>query len=318
VTASSVVVAFFDATNGTPKPIGSKTTIPAVPAGGSETAQTVVDTTGLVGERTIQVVVDPDNTVAETNEEDNEASATLTIAPPSQPSELPNLVVASGDITFDPATPNAGDPVTITVTVRNSGKADASSVSVAFFDDTGGSPTPIGTTQVIDEIPANESGTASVVYDTTGKAGERVIRVVVDPDNAIKESNEEDNEASSKLTVGEGSASASAGPNLVVQPEQILVRAEEDNTMILSVTVINTGDAPASPVAVTFARVVDGRWEPLAPIHEMGTVSAHGAATAKVKVSPFAFAAGAGLGVFVDPENRVLETNENDNRAVRQ
>lgn len=209
--ATNVVVTFLDVTGDTPQPIGAPAMIPRMGAGSMATAQAIYDTTGKEGQRTIRVVVDPENQIAETNEQDNLAEATLTIGPSSKPSELPNLVITSDNISFNPASPQVGTPVTITVTVRNTGQVEASKVVVAFFDDTSGSPVPIGEPQTIERIAAGGSGQAQVVYDTTGKAGQRTIRVVADPNNAIPESNEEDNVATRALTVGESSSGGPAG-----------------------------------------------------------------------------------------------------------
>ena len=51
--------------------------------------QVQYDTTGKQGERRIQFSVDPNNTIAESNETDNKTVALLTVAPPP----APNLVI---------------------------------------------------------------------------------------------------------------------------------------------------------------------------------------------------------------------------------
>ncbi len=53
----------------------------------------------------------------------------------------PNLTISSDDITFSNPTPTVGDTVTITATVTNNELADASNVTVSFYDgdpDSGG------------------------------------------------------------------------------------------------------------------------------------------------------------------------------------
>ena len=315
--AAGVAVAFFDATGSPPQPIGAPTPIGLVPAGGSATAQVVYDTTGKEGERTIQVVVDPDNQIPELDEEDNAAEATLTVGAPGEPGELPNLRILPSAIRFDPSTPQAGEPVTITVTVRNTGQADAAPVAVAFFDETQeDNPVPIGSPQLIQEIPAGSSGQAQVVYDTTGKEGERTIRVVVDPDNQIPESNEEDNTATRTLTVGGADEAAQAAPNLVVRPELVRVRAAPSGGTEITVTVVNAGPAEAQDVTLTFARVVDGRWRPLVPFQTVARVPGRGQAVARAYLNGPLPEEGWILGVMVDPENRIPESNEGDNVAV--
>ncbi len=63
-------------------------------------------------------------------------------------------------------------------------------------------PEPIGLkAQTVERIDAGQSATAQVVYDTTGKSGERRIRVVADPHQTIVETSEADNEAAAAVMV---------------------------------------------------------------------------------------------------------------------
>ena len=73
--ASNVVVQFFD---GNPDAggvqIGSDQTIPYIPAGGTGSAQVSWDITGKTGSHVIYVKIDPYNTIAESDEDNNLAS----------------------------------------------------------------------------------------------------------------------------------------------------------------------------------------------------------------------------------------------------
>src|SRR5690606_26080821 len=73
VEARRVLVQFIDVTNAGATPIGAEQIIDVVPVGSSATAQVVYDTTGLTGERKIQVLVDSNNLIPESNDRDNEA-----------------------------------------------------------------------------------------------------------------------------------------------------------------------------------------------------------------------------------------------------
>ena len=77
--AADVVVRFLDATDEEPVQIGEDQTIDAISAGEAATATVAYDTTDLSGDRTITVQVDPDGDIDESDEEDNEASATLSL-----------------------------------------------------------------------------------------------------------------------------------------------------------------------------------------------------------------------------------------------
>src|SRR5690606_8927868 len=186
-----VVVRIEDVTDpAAPVLIGKQRLIDSLAPEESAAVQVTYDTTGKAGDRAIRVTLDPDNTIAESDEQDNQALATMTIAPPP----APNLVLTESNVRFSPAAPVAGDEVTVSITVLNEGQRNASRVEVQVFDTTNGGKVPIGDVQVIGGIPAGGSGTAQVIYDTTGKEGERTIQGVVDPSNLVEELNEEDNQ----------------------------------------------------------------------------------------------------------------------------
>ena len=66
-------------------------------------------TDGLEGERTIQVIADPNNFIVESNENDNRAIKPLIVgAPPAA-----NLVMLSSNVEFMPDEPQDGNLVTI-------------------------------------------------------------------------------------------------------------------------------------------------------------------------------------------------------------
>lgn len=74
VNATNVTVQFFDADPDTGGiPIGSDQTISSIPRGGSKSAEVRWDTTEKVGSHIIYVRIDPNNTIAELNEDNNHA-----------------------------------------------------------------------------------------------------------------------------------------------------------------------------------------------------------------------------------------------------
>ncbi len=135
----SFTVQFLDVSDGAMIPIGERQTVEGIVAGGSAFAQVAYPTAGLVGIRRIQIVADPNNFVPETNEEDNEATQSVTIYPASQP----NLAMSAGNIAFSPSSPTEGDVVTITAVVLNNGAVATQRVIVQFVDVTNGSFEPI-------------------------------------------------------------------------------------------------------------------------------------------------------------------------------
>jgi hypothetical protein len=111
----------------------------------------------------------------------------------------PDLQVSTNDMRFDPSSPVANETlVLINVTIHNIGNIDAVGFFVRFYD---GDPTfPIGTDQFIPEILAGGNIIVSVWW-TALPIGVHNIYVVIDPDDAIEESNETNNIASKPLEV---------------------------------------------------------------------------------------------------------------------
>ena len=110
---------------------------------------------------------------------------------------LPDLVVTSEDIIFAAIPGVPGEPNTISATIRNKGLTRAENIMVLFedFDD------PIGLEEILTLDP-NESKTVSIQYGWPDPSF-RFITVTVDPDNGIKEFDENNNSGSKVYQVGE-------------------------------------------------------------------------------------------------------------------
>jgi subtilase family serine protease len=313
--ALDIVVRFEDVTGGAPQPIDKQRLIDSLLPGESATVQITYDTTDKAGERRVQVVVDPANTIVESDEQDNSAVALLTVAPPP----APNLVVKSENIRFNPASPSDGQPVTVTVTVLNEGPRSASTVEVKFVDATDGGEQPIGDVQVIGGIPSGGSATAQVTYDTTGKQGERLIRVVADPNNLVVETNETDNQAEQTLTVAPPSEEPAILPNLVITSGSLAYTPTtpvSGDWVTLTISVTNSGEGEASGVVV---RVTDTTGEEPMPVGEEQTIpslAAGAVATVTVPYSTTGITGTRTLSVAADPDGAIEESNETDNEAT--
>jgi hypothetical protein len=114
-----------------------------------------------------------------------------------------NLVVDSGDITFDPPLPQPGDTLDVNVTVWNMGSTDAFPVEVTvYLGDPGTGGTPIGDVQTAAPIcQAGKSVTVQATLDTTGLPARSDVFAVVDPGDRFSESSESDNMASKALVL---------------------------------------------------------------------------------------------------------------------
>ena len=163
--ANDVIVQFVEG-SGQGIPISEPQVIDRIPAGSSGVAQVVFDTTGKDDPR-IQVIVDPNNNIAETKETDNRASAAVRMA--AQP--LPNLSVTGTNIAITPKSPREGQRIILTAVVVNHGSAPARDVDVQFMDTTERPGVPIAAAQTVSLIPSGGSAAVGVVYDTTEREG---------------------------------------------------------------------------------------------------------------------------------------------------
>jgi len=126
----------------------------------------------------------------------------------NRPSSGVDLAVEAGGMGFDPPTPEAGEPVSVTVEVRSEGDATSPPATVAVELD-GASA---GSAQV-PAIPAGGSRTVTVALGAPAE-GEHDVVVVVDPAALVEEADETNNRASRLLVVHEpGMLVADAGPD---------------------------------------------------------------------------------------------------------
>ncbi|MEZ4712989.1 MAG: CARDB domain-containing protein [Caldilineaceae bacterium] len=309
--AEAVLVQFVDVTDGGMIPVGEKQTIDLIPAGGSATAKVTYQTAGKAGDRKIQVLVDPHTIIAESNEKDNDATQSLMVAPAA----APNLVVEDANISFSPAFPVQGETVTLHVTVINNGSADATDVSVQFVDVTNGADIPIGSSQNIDAIAAGASATAEISYDTSGKQGERKIQVVVDRNNLIPETNENDNDGTQVLTV-----ISSPAPNLVMQANNIGFNPPqpgEGDQVTINAAILNTGSADANDVMVQFVDVTTSNSAPIGQPQTIENIPAGGSGSTQITYDTTGMVGDRKIQVVVDPNNFIQEAKETDNQAQK-
>lgn len=309
VAAENVTVQFMDVTGGESGPVGAPQTIESIAPGGSGTATIVYETGESTGDRRIRVMVDPSNFIEESDESDNRATETLTVAPPP----APNLVMMQSNIGFSTLTPTSGEAVTVTATILNNGNQDAEDVLVQFVDVTDGGAETIGEKQTLTRIPAGGIGKASVVYNTRFLAGERRIRVVIDPHSMVPETEEGDNEAINMLSVAPPPA-----PNLTILDDNLglnITQVVQGNAISVTAVILNVGTAPANNVEVQFVDLTDNNPVPFAANITIDRILPGESATVGARYRAVAPAGERELGVVVDPSNRIAERSENDNEA---
>ncbi len=132
------------------------------------------------------------------------------------PANAPDLTISS--ISASPTTVNEGETINIQATVENVGNAEADNVYVGFYYDT------VDSSHLIQKVSAGNlaTGTSATVeasWDTSGHVGEHTIIAYADPDNAIEETNEDNNSANTTITVnGYGVNLTVDSPSKTVQP----------------------------------------------------------------------------------------------------
>ncbi len=182
-----------------------------------------------VGDYTIRVVVDPTDTVEEISEVNNEATWDIQVVP------VPNLVVISDNVSPDDPCPSAGQNIRANAWISNAGQVDADIFEVSFWID----GVSVGTwTSPAILVPGATVLAISPLSAPAGSPGFGEITVVVDPTDAIRESDNDDNTVIAPYMVYTGSqtvwsfdktmdsVNVSATNNLVITGNIVFVNAE--------------------------------------------------------------------------------------------
>lgn len=207
-------------------------------------------TADQVGKWDFFLRVDPTNYVAETRENNNEATLTLVVV---YNIPKPNLYVAADKVTLDPPSPvHNRTAVKITATIGNEGPGDARNVTVDMFvGEPGSGGVRIGWRVTIDHIPAAQTRSAWINWGAD-VPGNLHIWIYVDANNSVNETVETDNLGSVPLIV---IATPKGEVDLVVAAVRILdsnlMELEpypKGNRLTIRVTVTNQESNPAARV----------------------------------------------------------------------
>lgn len=172
--------------------IGS-TFVPNVPAGGTAQASIPWNTLGFTGTVPVRVVVDPYNRLAETDEEDNQATASLTIR------TRPDLQVTQIALSDDE--PMAGETVTVTLTLRNHGQTAAGAQTVALYDGNPEAGGAIVETLQATSLPGGAATDLTFPW-TPAAPGPYRLFARVDRDGSVNEYDEGNNDTWRDVYVG--------------------------------------------------------------------------------------------------------------------
>jgi len=109
--------------------------------------------------------------------------------------DIPDLLIYSSDITFDPEHPDTGQNFNINVNVRNDGPVDAEDALIMYYVD----GDYVANTSV--NVSAQSTQQATVQHSISTD-GYHIVKVVIDENNDISEIDEDNNEASTTVPVG--------------------------------------------------------------------------------------------------------------------
>jgi subtilase family serine protease len=224
--ASDVDISFYDGDPLNGSALINSVTEPFIDAGVSVVTEMPWNTLGQSGVNYIHVEIDPQDFIAESNENNNSSHIRKEVLPPT----MPDLEVTSDDIAFSHQSPKEGDQVVITAKIHNLG-TDAGNIKVDLYDgmpDSGGEF--LYTDNITGIIQFGAQKQVSFTIDTVGLAGKNSFSVIVDPDNTINEYQEDNNSASSDLTVN------SIGLNLTETTNKTQYVDNEDMLVTVIVT----------------------------------------------------------------------------------
>jgi subtilase family serine protease/prenyltransferase beta subunit len=318
--ASNVLVEVYngDPANGGVKLNGGGTY--TIPAGGyKETVAAMLPMTG--GSKDIYILVDPNNTVLESNETNNTAVKTFIVG------AAVDLGVSSKNISFNPVNPMEGDLVEISAKVTSWEYGRAENVVVRFYlGDPENGGVQIGTDQIIPSIYGRgHSETVSMIWDTTGHIGNNDIYVWADPDDVINEEYESNaylwwgvvitnNIGSKTLKV-----STSQGPDLTLTSSDIAFSPSspvKGDIVTITATIRNIGNQDAYNVPVEFS---NGNPEEggttIFDSQTISYISAGETASVQTTLDTSAFSGTYDIYVNADPYNEISEMNELNNMA---
>jgi hypothetical protein len=151
------------------------------------------------GSHYISIILDPHHNINETDLNNNKRNITINAVAGAE--DLPDLRPIG--ITPDTTSLQQGNSIPVTVDIENTGNIDATNVVVQLFADS----KKVGE----NTIPMVSAGSMKpTVFSWSASTGQYTLRVVVDPYDQVKESNENNNELSTPVDL------SSSNPNSLV------------------------------------------------------------------------------------------------------
>jgi choice-of-anchor A domain-containing protein len=278
--------------------------VPALVPGAFVTVSIVWNTLSKAGVHTLYAVVDPDRAQQELSIGDNVATLPFTVDA-AQPQ--PDLLVAASDITATPSQPTAiPAPISVAALLTNAGTTEALSVKVVLWQGEGADRMKAGET-IIANFPGRS--TRPVTFDVVlQKSGATKFTVQIDPDSAVAEADETNNQAS--VTVSTGSSL-----DLDIQSTDVSLNggvSRKGQDLSFTVKLRNRGTVDAANAEVRYS--VSG---PFGAVDILTNVVSVKAGEEIVQTVPWRAAQSGALTftVKLDPANAINESDEANNTA---
>ena len=236
----SVAVALFYELSAGSFRLASTLSVPLAP-GASETVR-LTWTANRSGTVPLELRVDPNDVLSETNELDNILVTSIDVTA----SSLPNLSVSASDITSLPSVLVEGASAALEATVRNLGDGPAGSFTVRFY---AGDPSSNGVlidTVALGGIAADGVAVAAANWDPVNARGSTLVFVNVDADGTVEEIDELDNLVFRVVDI-------QGLPELVATSAQLRLTppfARSGEAVSIDASFTNAGEQASAPMAV--------------------------------------------------------------------
>jgi subtilase family serine protease len=301
--AENILVSLYDGAPGTGTLIGTETIALLAPQQSGAAAFTWNATT--TGAHEFTVVIDPDNQIIESDENDNRASKILNVLPKV------DLSLAIGDIIITPEDPGPADTLTIKAMVSNLGYLDSGAFKVVFYN---GDPEAGGIAlATVDCLNVPGQGVAEVSYSAKLPEGNYRIYAVVDSENQIAEDRKDNNRSSQDLVIEKRVDLAISYHNVVFSKDDPV----EGDLVTIYATVTNKREEPVGNVPVAFYLGNPAEDGQLMGTVVLDQISGNNTALAKLNWNTAGITGRQMIYVVVDPENTVKEVDKTNNQALQ-
>jgi PGF-pre-PGF domain-containing protein len=242
----------------------------------------------------VSAKVDEENSVVETEENNNERTEMLTF----KKTDLPDLVIEG--VSFNPENPESGQEVTITATVKNQGNVASGTTNVEYYSN----EAYLGKSEVL-SIEAGQSEQTEFLW---GSGTESTVEITAKADsgNSVPETDENNNERTETLTIN-----TVEGPDLTIEDFSFdPTNPEPGQTVNITAIVKNQGTITSEATNLEYH--INGN-----RIDEREVPSIEAGQDARIRFSWEPETEGTvQVSSKIDARNSVLETNEDNNERV--